>query len=135
MNVQTQIILTLTLTLFFIISWALFSFFHKESNIPHSPTLPIFSKTTTDLQLRLNMLNKSANDLSKLLGVSSQDIVLVSFKKQHFIDSSLNCPQPDTAYAQTISDGWMFVFKIVAQDGDYIYFANKDGKYVYCDEL
>ena len=48
--------------------------------------------------------------LATELKVDSDDIVHVDTEYQDWSDSSLGCPEPDTAYLQVITPGYKYIF-------------------------
>ncbi len=71
-------------------------------------------------------------DLAERLGVSVDQIALVSFDAVRWRDSSLGCPQPGMMYAQVITPGYLIVLQVEEQQ--YEYHAGRDSDTaIFCD--
>jgi hypothetical protein len=58
-------------------------------------------------------------DLSRKLGLSPEEISLVSVEAVPWPDASLGCPQPGMMYAQVITPGFSIVLEAAGQTYDY----------------
>lgn len=71
-------------------------------------------------------------DLSAKIGVSPDEITLVSLEAVEWSDASLGCPQEGFMYAQVITPGYLIIFKV--KGTEYKYHTNEQGLVVHCEE-
>ena len=69
-------------------------------------------------------------DLAARLGISPEDIEVVSAEAVLWNDSSLGCPEKDYFYLQVITPGYQVILK--ANGKEYDYRANESGFYKLC---
>lgn len=90
-------------------------------------------------QIKMNSNQNSAierakQDLAGRLGVSENEIELVSVSEEEFPDASLGAPVDDEMSAQMISSGWQVTLRAKDQTYDYradkyqLRLSNYDGK-------
>ena len=68
------------------------------------------------------LVERAQADLAQRLGVEPTEIDVQSVAEAQFPDASLGVPEPDTAYAQVITPG--YVIKLAVGDGVYAYHAS-----------
>jgi len=59
-----------------------------------------------------NWIDQAEEDLSQRLGISTEEIELVSFENKVWSDSSLGCPQPSMRYLQVQKEGYLIRLRI-----------------------
>lgn len=88
--------------------------------------------TTSPLPSGLEALvEKAKQDLAQRLSVSVDQINLVEAKSVVWPDASLGCPQPDMAYAEVLTSGYLILLN--AGNKEYEYHASKGTEVVYCE--
>lgn len=58
-------------------------------------------------------------DLAKQIGVSPDQITLVSMEAQEWSDAALGCPQEGMMYAQVITPGFLMILSVQGQQYEY----------------
>ncbi len=81
---------------------------------PTSATLPTEPTPGGDVEQELG--RKASAALAQHLGVSADQLTLISVTPQTWSDSSLGCPDPDRAYAQVIVEGYLIVVSAGGQN-------------------
>lgn len=78
-----------------------------EGALVEDPTSQVEEESRVDLEKPTSnrMVNVAMNDLAQQLGVSIEDIEIVSVENVVWPDSALGCPQPDMMYMQVLMDG------------------------------
>ncbi len=76
------------------------------------------------------LIDQARKDLARRLSISDAGISLLRAEVVNWSDSSLGCPQPDMAYAQVITPGYLVVLQ--AGGKQYEYHAGRSGPAVYC---
>jgi hypothetical protein len=88
-------------------------------------------ETTPEERLAKPVVTRlSQQDLAQKLGVSLNDIRVVSVEETTWSDGSLGCPQPGKVYAQVITPGFRVVFEANGQR--YEYHTDKERHIVLC---
>jgi len=75
-------------------------------------------------------IEAAKEDLSRRLGLSPQEISVVSVEAVPWPDASLGCPQPGMMYAQVITPGFRVVLE--AEGHTYVYHSDGAGQIVLC---
>jgi hypothetical protein len=70
------------------------------------------------------LVERAQADLAQRLGIDPTEIDVQSVEEAQFPDASLGVPEPDTAYAQVITPG--YVIKLAVGDGVYTYHASEE---------
>lgn len=65
------------------------------------------------------LVAQARQDLAGRLKVDTPAATLVSAEATRWSDSSLGCPQPGMMYAQVITPGYRFVFRVAGQPYEY----------------
>lgn len=73
---------------------------------------------------------QAMTDLSTRLGVSMEDIQLVSLLEVTWRDGSLGCPEAGMVYTQALVSGQQMILQV--SDKEYYYHAGKSGSFEYC---
>jgi hypothetical protein len=77
------------------------------------------------------LLDTAKADLAQQLSISPSEINLVTALEVTWPDSSLGCPQPGTAYAQVLTDG--FLIRLEANGNIHEYHGDTNGQVVSCE--
>jgi hypothetical protein len=114
-----------------------------EITEPNSPVAPAPSPTESGQQAAIpanqgiqplpgseTALAAAIADLSKQVGLSADQITLVSMEAQEWGDTSLGCPQPGMMYAQVITPGYLMVLE--AQGQQYKYHTDQRTSVIWC---
>jgi hypothetical protein len=70
------------------------------------------------------LVERAQADLAQRLSIDPTDIEVQSVEEAQFPDASLGVPEPDTAYAQVITPG--YVIKLAVEDRVYTYHASEE---------
>lgn len=129
----------------------------QETDVPDTPTLEIPTRelpdkidkltpivpigkepmdmtpiSPADLPANLqDVVNQAISELAEKLGISSDEINLISAQAVVWSDSSLGCPQPDMNYLMVLTDGYRIVLTV--DDEPYYYHANQRGYGLFCE--
>lgn len=77
-------------------------------------------------------LEASKKDLARRLGISADEVSLVSVEKVDWPDTSLGCPEPGKVYAQVITPGYRIVLQAKGQT--YRYHTDRGQNVVLCEK-
>jgi hypothetical protein len=77
------------------------------------------------------LLDTAKADLAQQLSISPSEINLVTALEVTWPDSSLGCPQPGTAYAQVLTDG--FLIRLEAENTTYEYHTDSGEQFILCE--
>ncbi len=77
-------------------------------------------------------IQASKNNLSQRLNINADQISVVNVTEVTWADTSLGCPQPDVAYAQVPTPGYMI--QLEANGRIYTYQSDMEGNVVECGE-
>lgn len=97
----------------------------QGDNTQMNPFLPTPSASGLE-----GLIEKAKEDLAQRLSVPISDISLVDAKEVFWSDGSLGCPQPDMAYAQVLTPGYLIKLKYDIREFEY--HAGKDRSLTYC---
>lgn len=110
-----------------------------EPASPVSPSLPEGEPTMAPADLAISPIPGSetaviaaTTDLAQRLGVTADEVRLISIESQQWSDASLGCPQEGFMYAQVITPGYLIVLEV--QDQRYEYHTDQAGNVVLCQE-
>jgi hypothetical protein len=110
-----------------------------EPASPVSPTLPEEEPTMAPADQAISPIPGSETaviaaiaDLAQRLGVTADEIRLISIETQQWSDASLGCPQEGFMYAQVITPGYLIVLE--AQNQRYAYHTDQTDNVVLCQE-
>lgn len=72
------------------------------------------------------------NHLAEYAGVLPRDVQLVSAEPVTWGNTALGCPEPDTAYAEVIVEGWLITLE--AEGKPYTYHTDSLARFVLCED-
>ena len=78
-----------------------------------------FPSMVKSSQKQSDMVQKLKQDLASKLGISDNEIDLVSVEEKRWSDASLGCPKTDMMYAQVITPGYKILLKAKQKNFDY----------------
>lgn len=94
-----------------------------------SDPMPAYLPTPTNSDLQ-SLVELAQKDLGARLSIPSDQISLVEVSQVTWSDSSLGCPQPDMAYTQVLTPGYLVVLK--SGDRQFEYHAGQDKSLFFC---
>lgn len=117
---------------------------HPSLTPPTGITSPVSTPLSTVLPLPLvpspgkqgevppELIDAIKADLVARVGISSEDIEVVSAEAVLWNDGSLGCPEPGMAYIQALTPGYQVILR--ASGREYDYRASQQGFFRLCDE-
>jgi hypothetical protein len=78
------------------------------------------------------LIEKAREDMAKRLSIAAAQIDLVEATEVDWPDTSLGCPQPEMAYAEVITPGYLIILS--AQGINFDYHTDQVATLVLCDE-
>jgi hypothetical protein len=95
----------------------------KSVNTPHSPApeISVIEQESTDSSSPIprELVEKAKKNLARYLNIAMDQIRVVESRTVDWPDTSLGCPQPETAYAQVITPGYYIVLEAGGQPYPY----------------
>ena len=77
------------------------------------------------------LIELAKQDLAQRLSIATDQIKLVEATEVEWSDSSLGCPQPEIAYLQVVTPGYLILLD--AGNKEYEYHASRDTYVIYCE--
>jgi hypothetical protein len=78
------------------------------------------------------LIKHAKADLAKRLGINMDSIIQVKVQSIEWPDTSLGCPQPDVAYAQIVTPG--YIIQLEVQGQFYVYHSDRGENIIMCVE-
>lgn len=72
------------------------------------------------------------NHLARFVDVPRRDVELVAVEQMSWGSTALGCPEPDTAYAEVVIEGWLITLEVA--DEPYTYHTEGLGRFVLCED-
>ena len=95
-------------------------------DMPKDPPLPF----ATDPGLQA-LIERAKADLAERSSIPASEIKAIETKEVFWPDASLGCPQPDIAYAQIPTPGYLIM--LVYSGNEFEYHADTHGNTLYCE--
>ncbi|MBC8161846.1 MAG: hypothetical protein H7Z42_11560 [Roseiflexaceae bacterium] len=95
-------------------------------------TVPATAPTSAPATANIPQVELAKQDLVVQKGLDVAAITVVDVQEQQWNDSSLGCAQPDTAYMQVITPGYLITLE--AAGSTYAYHTDTDARVVLCED-
>lgn len=106
------------------------SFFTFQKKLGQKEVAPTLTPTPeAEVQVTMNgIIEKAKVKLAEYLGISKEQIEVISSKQIDWSDTSLGAPEEGMLYAQVITPGYKIVMKV--EEVEYAAHTDKEGKQI-----